>query len=345
MLSARPRLDPIVVTTPPLPRAFVLGNFVQACCWHVARLPQAGETLEAHHLQIEPGGKGLNVAVCLQRLGVAVDTLIGCGDDAAGDALLALLAREGLATTHVHRLAGPSGWGAGLIGADGSNCIAVHPGANRLLTAAHAEAARGAIEAARLVYGQFETALVAVEAAFAIAQARGVPTLLNPSPWQAPPEALRAATHTVIVNEVEAVDLLALPQPLDGTPQGAARAVAAALAGFHAHWPAARRLVVTLGEHGALGAEFDDERWSMWHAPARAINAVDTLGAGDGFSSGYALAVLQGRALPMALAWGNLCGAHVAARTGVIDALPDAPGLAAMIEQAPPAAARQLTFE
>ena len=77
MLSARPRLDPIVVTTPPLPRAFVLGNFVQACCWHVARLPQAGETLEAHHLQIEPGGKGLNVAVCLQRLGVAVDTLTG----------------------------------------------------------------------------------------------------------------------------------------------------------------------------------------------------------------------------------------------------------------------------
>ena len=38
----------------------------------------------------------------------------------------------------MHRLAGPSGWGAGLIGTDGSNCIAVHPGANRLLTAAHA---------------------------------------------------------------------------------------------------------------------------------------------------------------------------------------------------------------
>ena len=86
-------------------------------------------------------------------------------------------------------------------------------------------------------------------------------------------------------------------------------------------------------------------RWSMWHAPARVIDAVDTLGAGDGFSSGYALAVLQGDALPMALAWGNLCGAHVAARTGVINALPDAQGLAAMIEQAPPAAARQLTFE
>ena len=43
MLSARPRLNPIVVTTPPLPRAFVLGNFVQACCWHVARLPQAAD--------------------------------------------------------------------------------------------------------------------------------------------------------------------------------------------------------------------------------------------------------------------------------------------------------------
>ena len=74
--------------------------------------------------------------------------LAGCGQDAAADELLALLATEGVDATHVHRLPGPSGWGAGLIGADGHNTIAVYPGANGLLTAAHAEAARSAIEAA-----------------------------------------------------------------------------------------------------------------------------------------------------------------------------------------------------
>ena len=111
----------------PPPRAFVLGNFVQACCWQVARLPAPSETLQAHGFHKEAGGKGLNVAVGLQRLGARVQTLIGCGQDAAADELLALLATEGVDATHVHRLPGPSGWGAGLIGADGHNTIAVYP--------------------------------------------------------------------------------------------------------------------------------------------------------------------------------------------------------------------------
>jgi len=45
-----------------------------------------GETVEAQRFQIEPGGKGLNVAVGLHRLGARVHTLIGCGQDQAGGA-------------------------------------------------------------------------------------------------------------------------------------------------------------------------------------------------------------------------------------------------------------------
>lgn len=311
--------------SPASARAFVVGNFVQACCWHVPRLPHPGETLEAAQLQVEAGGKGLNVAVCLRRLGVAVDVLIACGQDQAADTLLALLAREHLPATHVHRLPGASGWGAGLIGADGQNCVAVHPGANRLLSAAHAQAARASIENAQLVYGQFEAALPAVEAAFGLAHARGIPTLLNPSPWQTPPLALRQATHTIIVNQVEARELLALAQPLADGPQDLAPSLRRALPGLHAQWPAARRLLLTLGRRGALGAaRADDGQWTLWHAPAPVIDAVDTLGAGDAFASGYALAVLHGQPLSTALVWGNLCGAHVAARRGVLGALPDA---------------------
>ncbi len=311
-------------TAPLPPRAFVLGNYVQACCWRVPRLPQPGETLQADGFLKEAGGKGLNVAVGLRRLGAQVDTLIGGGEDEAGDALLALLAAEGIAADHLQRLPGPSGWGAGLIGADGRNTIAAYPGANGLLTAAHAEAARGAIESAALVYGQFETALPAVHAAFRIAHESGVPTLLNPSPWQSPPSALRAATHTLIVNEVEAAGLLQMPQlPALGL-HDAARAVRQRQAALATDWPALRRLVVTLGEHGALGAEAGpgDTAWTLWHAPALRITPVDTVGAGDAFASGYALAVLRGQPLPTALVWGNLCGAHVAARSGVLEALP-----------------------
>lgn len=302
-------------------RVFVLGNFVQACCWMVPRLPLPGETLVATGLHIEAGGKGLNVAICLQRLGQEVSTLIGCGSDAAGQQLLQLLEREGVSTQHVHTLPGASGWGSGWIGADGQNAIAVYPGANLMLTAAHAQLAQTAICQAQLVYGQFETSLPAVDAAFAIAHAHGVPAVLNPSPWQTPSGTVRASTHTLIVNETEALQLLALPSALVGNAAQCAAAVQAALPALWAAWPAAQRLIVTLGEQGSLA--WERHAANHRHVAAPTITAVDTVGAGDAFASGYCAAVLAGCDLETALTWGNTCGAHVASVAGVLDALPD----------------------
>jgi ribokinase len=317
---------------PVRPAAFVLGNFVQACCWSVPRLPLPGETLVATGVHIEPGGKGLNVAVCLQRLGAQVSTLIGCGSDAPGAQLLALLGREGVDTTHVHQLAGASGWGSGWIGADGQNAIAVFPGANLLLTADHVAQARRAIDTAQLVYGQFETSLSAVEAAFQYAHAKGIATVLNPSPWQPPPAALRANTHTLIVNEVEAQGLLGLPAPLAGPIQTSAQLVAQVLDRFWAQWPAAQRLVVTLGALGSLAFERLVVT-GCWYAPAVQVQAVDTVGAGDAFASGYCAAVLAGRSVADALVWGNACGAYLASQSGVLEALPDAQRLRTLLDQ------------
>lgn len=318
--------------TPARPTAFVLGNFVQACCWSVPRLPLPGETLVATGVQIEPGGKGLNVAVCLQRLGAQVSTLIGCGSDAAAEQLLALLQREGVDTTHVHQLPGASGWGSGWIGADGQNAIAVYLGANLLLTAAHVAQAHSAIDAAQLVYGQFETSLAAVEAAFEFAHARGIPCVLNPSPWRPPTPSLHATTHTLIVNEVEAQGLLALPARLAGSAPACAELVAQGLDAFWMRWPAARRLVVTLGALGSMAFE-RSVATGCWYVPALPVAAVDTVGAGDAFASGYCTAVLAGLSLAQALQWGNACGAHVASQAGVLGALPSAEQLQAMRSQ------------
>ncbi len=325
------------------PQVFVLGNFVQACCWMVPRLPLPGETLVATGVHIEAGGKGLNVAICLQRLGAQVSTLIGCGDDAAGAQLRDLLQHEGLDTTHVHTLASASGWGSGWIGADGINAIAVYPGANLLLTAEHAAQAQPAIAQAGLVYGQFETSIAAVEAAFAYAHQCGKPTVLNPSPWQAPSTALRSHTDTVIVNEVEVLRLLALPDALaadtlQGDAHACARTIAQALPALWQQWPAMRTLVVTLGALGSVG--FDKSLAAQYtYAPALLVDAVDTVGAGDAFASGYCRASLAGHGLAQALVWGNVCGAHVASRTGVLQALPDAQQLHTLLAlpQAPQA--------
>jgi ribokinase len=327
------------------PKVFVLGNFVQACCWMVPRLPLPGETLVATGVHIEAGGKGLNVAICLQRLGAQVSTLIGCGDDAAGAQLRDLLQSEGLDATHVHTLPGTSGWGSGWIGADGINAIAVYPGANLLLTAQHATQAHTAIAQAGLVYGQFETSIAAVEASFAYASQCGQRTVLNPSPWQTPSAVLRSHTDIVIVNEVEALSLLALPQDLPSDAHASARTIAQAAPALWQQWPALRTLVVTLGALGSVG--FDKAQATHYtYAPALPVHVVDTVGAGDAFASGYCSAMLAGHSLAQALVWGNLCGAHVASRAGVLQALPDAAQLQILLAhpQVPQAVVLTLEF-
>ena len=94
-------------------RAVVIANFVQACCWQVDRSPEPGETRRALGFHSEAGGKGLNVAIALQRLGVQVTPILAHGQDSAGEQLRALLHAEGLDLTHVHALPMASGWGAG----------------------------------------------------------------------------------------------------------------------------------------------------------------------------------------------------------------------------------------
>jgi ribokinase len=318
------------------PRAFVLGNFIQVGCWFIPRLPQASDTVLASKVHFEPGGKGLNVMLGLHRLGCDVDTLVGIGRDAPADDFVALCTDNGINTRHVHRFPGNSGWGSGWIGDNGQYAGAVYLGANLDLGADHVHAAAEDIRAAGLLYGQFETSLTAVVESFATAHRAGVATVLNPSPWQTPPTALHASTHTVLANEIEAQYLLALPGVL--IPAGNACAndipevldtLKAQLPAFWQTWVGTQRLVVTLGALGAMAIERDG---TTWYAPGRALHAVDSVGAGDAFASGYAHAMLSGQPLAQALRAGNACGAHVTTQVGVLQALPNAAQLAQLLQ-------------
>lgn len=316
-------------------QVFVLGNHVQACCWHVQRLPKAGETFQATGLTVEPGGKGLNVAIGLHRLGVPVQVMIGCGQDAAADELLKVLRSEGLDTQYVLQFPGASGWGAGLIGADGQNAIAVYPGANLLLQADHVQSASAEIAHSKLVYGQFETSVSAVAEAFALAHAQGLVTVLNPSPWQTPPDGLRQTTHTLLVNETEAQALFGVDTAWPHAWPQLQRDMERYLPAFWSAWPAVQQLVITLGEQGAVvywREPRDHDGARGMYMPAPAVHAVDTVGAGDAFAAGFVamwIACLNAgqsalQSCQEALEQGQICGAHMASTRGVLGALPTA---------------------
>lgn len=316
----------------------VLGSFVQACCWKVERLPLPGESLVAQALSIEAGGKGLNVAIGSRRLvsNAQVNVVLGVGKDAAAEDLLQLLATEDVGADHVHRLSPQSGYGSGHIAANGQNAIAVFPGPNLLLTAEHADLAKQAIEAADLVYGQFETSLAVLTRAFNIAKSRQQDqrplTVLNPSPWQPIPSELLDCVDVLVVNEVEAAQLLRLSSPLAGLDLSAAGLlIQTVLESFWTYFKGTW-LIVTLGDQGSLAFSPNAPNGLAVAAPAFKIQAVDTVGAGDAFASALCVALGQQTVnMKHALLEANACGAMVASELGVLDVLPSRAALDAFL--------------
>lgn len=320
-------------------KIFVVGSYVQACCWFVESIPKPGETLKASNFHIEAGGKGLNVAVCTRRLGMSVDALFGIGDDDAGKGLLSLLVDEGIAPQYSYVLSPQSGYGAGMIAKSGQNAIAVYPGPNLLLNAEHVRLAHSSIAASQLVYGQFEAAYEAVLASFMYAKLHGVKTVLNPSPWRAITPDLLQCTDVMIVNEVELLDLLevedALSVRLNSTEMTLIDWKFFLIRHVEALWHRwqGEMLVVTLGRLGSIAIQLQGGKPPMVTvAPAFQIKAVDTVGCGDAFASGFC-AQWMTQSLIHALMFANACGALVAKSAGVLETLPNLNEVSVFLEQ------------
>ena len=291
-------------------RIFVVGSFVAACTVKVDRLPLAGETLAASAFVLEPGGKGFNLEAAARRLGADVDGLFAIGADALGRLAAPAFEAAGLPASMLVEVPGDTGAGVGFIAAEGENCLAVHPGANGRLSAAHASARRAAIAGADIVAAQFETGDDPVMEAFALARAAGRRTLLNPSPFRDSCLDLLPLTSILCVNAVEAKALAAVL----GVPDDDRRLGDAVLA----RGPEA--LVITAGAAGATAYLAGEPL--VIAQPAFPLDAVDTLGAGDAFAAGLAVTLAEGGAWRDAMRLAAACGALAVTAFGVLDALP-----------------------
>lgn len=296
-------------------RIFVVGSVVIACSVKVARLPVAGESLGASAFVAELGGKGFNLALATSRLGLAVDGIFAIGEDTFSDVVRTTFAEVGFPPRML--VCGPGSTGAGVAFVDpaGENCLAVCLGANLALTAADLEPFVARIRGSDLVAATFESPDAPIRAAFDLARAGGIPTLLNPSPVRPLDPALLADTAILVVNAVEADALgLGAPEAIVG-----AETTPPAIAALLAAGP--ELLVVTLGERGAIAFR---PGAAPHRQPAFAVEARDTVGAGDAFSAGLLAGILKGRPLEEALRDAAACGALTTSRFGVFDAFPTA---------------------
>jgi ribokinase len=321
---------------------WVIGSYIEAHCWFVSQRPQSDESQQARHYTRECAGKGLAVALGAHRLGASVELCMAVGHDAAGDAALQLLHREGLAAGHVHRLGAHSGQGCGLIGAHDGSSVTIYPGANALLGEAQLQQAAACAQRAAVAYAQCEVPLPTVAKALEMALAAGAISVLNPSPWPegglssaAGAQAL-AAARVVVANRSEAVRLLA---ELTGWVPGSSveedlqqlRALpAAVLEALWARWPG-QWLVLTLGAQGCVAYGREQHAGLGWQLPGHSVVAVQPIGAGDAFSAGLCTALAHGHPLAQALEVANACGARAASQEGILAALPQREAVASLL--------------
>jgi ribokinase len=274
-----------------MPKILVLGSFNMDLITYLQRIPQLGETVTDGQFQTAPGGKGSNQAVGAARLGADV-TFIGCiGDDGFGRDGLALWQAEGI-DAQVQKGSEATGIASILVDAKGENIIAVAPGANRQLTKNHIDSLEQRIAEADVLMAQLEIPLEVIEYALTIAKRHNTLIQLNPAPVRKGLEALIKLADIITPNETEAEQLGKLS--------------------------AEKRIVTTLGGEGAVWREGE----KTGKVPAYKVQVVDTVGAGDAFNAGLAVALAEGKNLPDAVQFANAVAALSVTRKGAASSMP-----------------------
>lgn len=285
-------------------RLICLGHAVLDHVYRIESFPPAPVKLRALAALDAGGGMAATAAVAAARLGGRVAFWGRVGDDAAGEAIRAGLAAEGVDVSGLRRVAGAvSSTSAIIVDAAGERLIVNHRGEG--LDDDPAWLPLGLLAGTDAVLADLRWPEGAL-ALFRAARTAGVPTVLDidadPGPLLAP---LLALTDHAVFSTV------GLGEFAPGLDPVAALAAARAAG--------ARQAGVTQGAEGFLwlGADGTPHR-----QPGFTVRAIDTTGAGDAFHGAYALAIGEGRPIEQAARFAAAVAALKCTRPGGRDGLP-----------------------
>jgi len=288
----------------------VLGSLNADFVFKLHQIPRVGETVHSYEFLQMLGGKGGNQAAAVARLGGKVGMAGRLGNDAFGPASIENLRQQGVDISHIKTdREAPTGTAVGLVSDTGENIIVVSAGANGTVSKTDVDDIVGVLAETKLLLLQFEIPTDTVEYALEMAARYPVKTILNPAPaYYVPPEFL-AKVDYLIPNETEASTLTGLDvKDLPSAEMAARRFLECGV-------PVA---IITLGERGALVA--NDQQ--IAHIPARKVEAIDTVAAGDAFIGGFAVALVKGFALAEAVRYANCAASIAVTRSGAQPSLP-----------------------
>jgi ribokinase len=292
------------------PTITVVGSIMTDMISYVPRLPGPGETLIGGRFEIGFGGKGANQAVMARRLGASVRMIACVGTDAFGDQAVENLVGQGIEAQFVYRSQAATGVAPIWVEADGTNRIAVIPGANDDMDPEQV-AKTVLAQPSQVVICQLEVPQPVTLAAFGAARTVGAITILNPAPAAEIGPELLALTDWLIPNETEFVSLLWTRTGTEAASVTDKHVLALASS-------VSSRLLVTLGEAGALMVDGRE----VLRLPAPLTQAVDTTGAGDAFVGAFGYGLASGLAPADAMTLALRCASFSVSRRGTQSSFP-----------------------
>jgi ribokinase len=288
----------------------------------VDRFPVPGETLYGRDFATHAGGKGANQAAAAARLGAPVSMLGAVGDDANSTERLDGLRAAGVDVSPVLvRSDTPGGIALIQVDSSGQNQIVIVPGANGTVTPGDVRnGLPSIISHGDLLLAQLELPLDTVRTSLEIARSNGARTIVNTAPFVEGTVELLPLIDILVVNEIEAGQLLGRdPISLHEADQAARE--------LREHGPEV--IFITLGAAGAV--IFDGQESVKISAPS--VNVVDTTGAGDASVGAFAMALSEGMQLRQSAQLAVLAGSFAVQRHGAQSSQPTRQELKSFVVQ------------
>lgn len=279
----------------------------QVC--EVERLPRRGETMEAKNWRVEEdGGKGATVSVALGRLGVKTGYIGKVGDDPWGEMGNKWMSESGVDTTYMY--VDPNvatGTGLIMIDKDGLNTIVDGDSACQYLTEEEIFTAIDNLSSAKYFITGFGMPYkISLLGAKYAKEKYNLTTFCNASPL--PNESLGDLSYIdyIVLNDIEAKVLLNLPENSEDDFNKIAKEIQKR---HNLHG-----VIITMGDKGSVILDNDNY---IEINPTK-VEAVYTIGAGDGYLAAIVAALNWGYTLKDAAKFASNYSAFKVTREGTM---------------------------
>lgn len=290
-------------------KILVFGITVLDYISYTKEFPNAGETILSDDFYIELGGKGLNQALTINKLGGKVDFVSCVGNDDNAKFIDKKFNDFGMKSNNLILKEAYSGISLVTVSSSGENKIVVNQNCNALISKEDIESKTELIKNSDLVIIQYELPEIILEQIFEICKNNNVDVLVNPAPALLN-ENLITGAKFFIPNEHEF-------ELLSGLSQISETSFNHKLLAFRKKYQI-ENLIVTCGKNGVIWVA-DDYIKTFQGNP---VKAIDTVGAGDCFVGSFSTKYVETNDIAKSIKFANAAAALSVTRKGGSASIP-----------------------